>query len=322
MGQFNALAAFETYAQYNLNLEAGRLPGTSHQEGADVQQYHLFLLDWINHELKTACQAPEGFDRFFDIHLRYPKSLHYTYLLLLAIFDNPKISSTQKSVLCHDLARYETVEAVGLNTPFDHMVHLLCQYVNLKNKSSARKQIELVDALFPARRETAGKMELWGYYCNRLLALNDLGEYQQALDMASEIGGEYRDNTVLNNLMIACIHLERFDEAVQYGQAAASVGGDDLDFLWLGRAYLGKQDYDKAVESAKSTIWYIQHRKDRTTYEFKGETIEKRLGNADGSYAYVQTFKLADPGVYGTAEVYGGGSRLSGGMQAGPRQPQ
>ena len=178
----------------------------------------------------------------------------------------------------------------------------------MEDKTLLKKYLAEADRLRPSCWDSLSEVTRCVYYGNRLGALNFLGRYEEAVDTAPDIGSQYQDNTVLYQLTYACVHLERFDQAVQYGRAAVSLGGDEMDMKYLGRAYLGKKDYIRAVESLKAAIWYLKNHSDgKDSFEFRGWTIEKKLA-APISKSYARIFKLLieaymDQGKYVEAEA-------------------
>lgn len=313
MAQINQLRhfdAFETAAKYNIDLCA-KLPGEEYVPQEKRMEYDLFP-EWLTSTawrvLENECKDAEKFERYFDIHVRYRESSHYAKLLQVAVFANPEVPVSAKAVLCDDLIRYETVETVGAVNHFITLTNLLYTLSIIEDKPTLKKCIAEADALRPACWDKLGRMNRCAYYGNRLCALNQLGRYEESLAMAPDIGGEYRDNTVLYQLLHACVSLERFDLAVQYGRAAVSLGGDEMDMKSLGQAYLGKKDYARGVESLKAAIWYIKKHSDgKDSYDFMGRSVEKNIGTPiEESYAGI--FKLLiqaymDQGQYVEAEA-------------------
>ena len=285
--------AFETFAKYNIDLG----PSKSVPEGTPLVRQRedrigrMWMIYSVRSFLEEECKDAEKFEVYFDLHIRYREAFYYARFLLEAALGSQEVPASAKAVLCDDIIRYETVEAVGAVDRFLALTELLFPLCAIKDKPMLKKCLTELDALRPACWDELGMPGRCAYYGNRLCALNTLGCYEEALAMAPDIGSEYRDNTVLNQLMYACIHLERVDQAVPYGRAAVSLGGDETDMEYLGRAYLGQKDYTNAVEYLKASIWYIKHSDGKETYDFGDWTVQKKSDAPKEAY-YLETFKM------------------------------
>lgn len=286
--------AFETLAKYNIDLGKDQydpkyVPPARQQANDRGQR---LLVSTAIHALEKQCSDAEKFEHYYDLHIRYREAFHYTELLSVSVFHLQEVSSSAKAVLCDDLARYEPVEEVGEAYHFATLTNLLFYSHFMQDRTLLEKYLAETDALRPSCWDSLSEVTRCIFYGNRLGALNFLERYEDALDMAPDIGSQYQDNTVLYQLTYACVHLERFDQAVQYGCAAVSLGGDEMDMEYLGRAYLGKKDYARAVESLKAAIWYLKNHSDgKDSFEFRGWIIEKKLA-APISKSYARLFKL------------------------------
>lgn len=309
VNQEKLLEAMEVLAQYNVTYVDTdiMLPDTSNESEDDSEDddsgeediwdddvIAMFIsemkLDVLQDDLNRECKTPEKFQQYFAIHLRYPASFHYTSMLLWTVVANQVAYSRELAILCHNLMQYETVETAGASIYFRDRSNLLFQSAMLHDDMLSNRLLEELDTVYREHQEEV-KPYLFIYYDNRLCILNQLGRYTEALDMAAEIKGRYRDNSILHYLTQAAVCLDRFSLAISYGRAAVALGGDNTDMSSLGCAYRGEQKYAEAVQWFKAAIGYIRSGGEHELFILQEKAIEKKLDNFQED-SYMTNFKM------------------------------
>lgn len=281
--------ACEILAQYNCDISA-IVRNTQYYSSQRLNEAQL-AGKMLEAAFRSALMNDEKlFDVYFNIHVRYPASFYYTRFLIFASF-NQSVSKRMRTVLCHDLLQYETPEAVGWDSYFMDICLVLYLFNVLDDNIELGKILIKADTIYQEHQEEFSKQSVFMYYCNRVAALNTLNRYEDVLFFSAEIKNEYIENTLLYQLMFACIHLKKFQKAVQYGRAAVSIGGDELDLMYLGRAYLGLKEYDKAIKYLKSSIRYIYQDFPDKTYEYDSVPVMKKNFNSK-EYVLFESFKM------------------------------
>lgn len=261
--------ACEVFAKYNIQLSSKILGhNPTMQERLSYKMIISSLQDYILDESKN---NPDFFDKLLEIHSKYNKSLNYNLLLIDCAFAAGFY--LEAANLITECLKQENIKKLSHDT----VVSLASRHVyicaSIAGKREICKSVERLDELLDMYKNEIDDTLMYSCISNKSTAYVQIGDKDKLRDLLKFVPEECKDNTFLYNLAYAYLNVEQYDDALRLGWSAASIKRDDLDYILLGRAYMGKGQYAKAVSIFKKGINYVRTGKEMT-YRLLESTVK------------------------------------------------
>lgn len=241
-----------------------------------------------NQILIKSSEDKDFFDALLDIYYDNGDSLYYTLLIInaaVAAGYYMEASSLIRECLKSNLDQLSDDTKISLASS-----NVWC-HTCIAGKREIQKSIEKLDEFLEKYGKGITEITDFTVIRNKAAALVRIGDMDQLQLLLKGLPDECKENTFLYTLAKAYLDTGNYKEALRLGWSAMQMKKDDTDYVLVGRAYMGLEKYEKAIEVLKKAVVFVQNGKEEE-YSYNDITIgsltsdskEERL---NGIYRYL-----------------------------------